>query len=134
MVCLLSSVGSAAPDPLKYIGVPAVPPQAFGYAHFSDLPMYAFQRRLYQVPAGNNESSLFHVEPTEIPSQAAASGSQTDTQTDRFSKGGHNYYNGRDLEGFRRITNRLDAAGFPGSEKWREKFRKSVKNQEVTTQ
>ncbi|TEB33396.1 hypothetical protein FA13DRAFT_151455 [Coprinellus micaceus] len=70
MVCLLSSVGSAAPDPLKYIGVPAVPPQAFGYAHFSDLPMYAFQRRLYQVPAGNKESSLFHVEPTEIPSPA----------------------------------------------------------------
>ena len=92
--------------------------------------MYAFQRALYVIPEGFKEFSLFYVESPEGTSDEALS--DPDPQANRFPKGGHNYYNGRDLEGFRRTTDRLASAGFPGGQDWREKFWKGEKKPEVT--
>ncbi|KAJ2919390.1 hypothetical protein MD484_g1033, partial [Candolleomyces efflorescens] len=149
-------------------GVPAVPPRAVGYRHFCKKPFYAFRRKLYQVPEGQAEFSLFRVHdglpganPDKPNDSAAASsavqvnadvdgstirspiskgdyetpadwvevapGTRTtagDTPNSRnsFPRGGHNYYNGRDLEAFRRTTDHLHAAKFPGA-KWEERLR-----------
>ncbi|KAJ3526776.1 hypothetical protein NMY22_g10033 [Coprinellus aureogranulatus] len=103
-------------------GIPAVPPYSLGYAHFCSKPLYAFQRKLYQVPDGQSESSLFRVQPQQTATDGPQS--QSDAQTNTFPRGGHNYYNGRDLEGFRRITDRLVDAGFPSDAEWAIRLRK----------
>lgn len=57
--------------------------------------------------------------------------SDPNAQANRFPKGGHNYYNGRDLEALRRTTDRLASAGFPGNPKWKENFWKGEKERKV---
>jgi hypothetical protein len=158
-------------------GVPAVPPRAVGYLHFCDDPFYAFRRKLYRVPKGQKEFSLFRVDgglsgatPDKPLGDPVSTSSPPKTNVDvdgstirspkskdgsdvpadwmevrisktpkpgfkhpsnaggtakarnSFPRGGHNYYNGRDLEAFRRTTDRLHAANFPGAN-WKERFR-----------
>ncbi|KAJ2933370.1 hypothetical protein H1R20_g3720, partial [Candolleomyces eurysporus] len=163
-------------------GVPAVPPRALGYAHFCDRPLYAFRRKLYRVPEGQSEFSLFRVSATggasggnpdkpndptsasaplqtnadvdgsiirspiskdgsgmpgdwiEVATSQAAqpalkppcTGADIASPKNSFPRGGHNYYSGRDLEAFRRMTDRLHAANFPEAN-WEARFREGKK-------
>ncbi|KAF8724887.1 hypothetical protein AX14_008516 [Amanita brunnescens Koide BX004] len=70
-------------------GIPAVPPRSMGYRHFCQAPLFTGGGKLYRIPANNKSQVMFH--PPE------------DTMK-LFPMGGHNYYNGRDLESFRRRT------------------------------
>jgi len=123
-------------DPFHFMcltGVPAVPPRGMGYAHFCDTPLYAYKRQLYNVPEGQSEFSIFKVveqsresnTDADIPSASPATESVPSSRaanTNSFPKGGHNYYNGRDLEGFRRLTGKLKKAGFP-QEGWQSRLK-----------
>ncbi|KAJ7051146.1 Alpha/Beta hydrolase protein [Mycena amicta] len=86
-------------------GVPALPPKAFGYRHFVERPYYHEHGRLYRVPADLKEYSLFHCDAAPSSSLSSTSSlfspsaSSTDSEpTPLHPRGGHNYYNGRDME------------------------------------
>ncbi|EGO00311.1 hypothetical protein SERLA73DRAFT_180832 [Serpula lacrymans var. lacrymans S7.3] len=66
-------------------GVPSLPPLKLGYRHFSQNPLYYVHGRLYHIPESESECALFdsHSEIKDIPTHP---------------RGGHNYYNGRDME------------------------------------
>jgi len=76
-------------------GIPAIPPPALGYRHFCLAPLYSAGGRLYQPPSPNDSQAMFF--PPENDMQI-------------FPMGGHNYYNGRDLEFFRKQTGWLALA------------------------
>lgn len=93
-------------------GVPALPPAFMGYRHFCPTPIYTVGGKLYQTPASECEHALFHV----------ASDEENKEKIFLFPKGGHNYYNGRDLERFSRRINWLDKAR-PMESGWDERYR-----------
>lgn len=95
-------------------GVPAIPPYLVGYRHFCRTPLYTSYGKLYMTPASESEHALFNV---DRDSEA--------TEPLLFPRGGHNYYNGRDLEKFsRRIKWLLEAK--PNEEGWEDRYRAIV--------
>jgi len=91
-------------------GVPALPLYISGYRHFTKEPLYLAEDRLYRVPMIESEHTLFH-----------ASRDEKEIEAPNFPLGGHNYYNGRDLERFTRRTTWLDKA-IPGTDGWQERY------------
>ncbi|KAF9528622.1 Alpha/Beta hydrolase protein, partial [Crepidotus variabilis] len=92
-------------------GVPALPPFTIGYRHFCLEPIYTIEGKLFRTPASDCEHALFHVQ-SEL---------QTMENLRVFPKGGHNYYNGRDLERFARRINWLDKSK-PSEEGWEDRY------------
>ncbi|KAG8761346.1 hypothetical protein FRC14_004751 [Serendipita sp. 396] len=80
-------------------GIPAAPPIKFGYVHLCERPFYLYHGRLYYVPDGEYEHTLFTVEEAD-PQR------ETDFHPPLFPKGGHNYYGSRDME---RLQRRMKA-------------------------
>jgi hypothetical protein len=70
-------------------GVPSLPPASLGYQHFTERPLYFYHGLLFHVPATENEHGLFDVAEDALDT----------TRTWEHPRGGHNYYNGRDMEG-----------------------------------
>ncbi|KAF9568263.1 alpha/beta-hydrolase [Agrocybe pediades] len=97
-------------------GVPALPPVWFGYRHFCKEPIYTTGGKLYRIPATESEHALFRV----------ISDNETDGKPYFFPKGGHNYYNRRDLERFARRINWLDRAR-PDEPGWEERYDEIMK-------
>ncbi|KAJ7032012.1 Alpha/Beta hydrolase protein [Mycena alexandri] len=98
-------------------GVPSLPPQAFGYRHYAESPFYFVHGRLYQVPPASREYALFHVTPDL----------EDENVLPDHPRGGHNYYNGRDMEKFARRILWLDKAmKMEGDEDWKERYRAQV--------
>lgn len=96
-------------------GVPALPLQSLGYRHFSRAPLYFTEGRLYHVPESESEPSIFKVD-----------GSKDDTRPRLMDhpKGGHLYYNGRDME---RTIRRLGWSDVKlGEAGWEERYRKRL--------
>lgn len=75
----------------KTIGVPAIPLQTMGFHHFTNTPLYFANGCLYHIPESQFEYSLFAIEGTENPEHSARI-------SQIHPKGGHNYYNLRDME------------------------------------
>ncbi|KAF5310571.1 hypothetical protein D9619_008193 [Psilocybe cf. subviscida] len=90
-------------------GVPALPPARMGFRHFCTEPIYTVGGRLYKTPPTESEHALFRVQASE--------------KVSLFPKGGHNYYNGRDLERFTRRISWL-ASSRPFDDGWEERYRK----------
>lgn len=95
---------------MNSLGVPALPPHIFGYRHYAREPLYLVEDRLYRVPAVEAEHTLFHVSLNE-----------DETRPPAYPLGGHNYYNGRDLE---KLTRRISWLGMatPSKEGWEERY------------
>ncbi|KAJ6582923.1 Alpha/Beta hydrolase protein [Mycena vulgaris] len=81
-------------------GVPSLPPLTFGYRHYAQSPLYFVHGRLYRVPLASREYALFHV----------TSDLEDEKVLPEHPRGGHNYYNGRDMEKFARRIGWLDKA------------------------
>lgn len=69
-------------------GVPALPPASFGYRHFTEEPLYFCHGVLFCVPASEIEHGIFDVSPEAMDANMSP----------EHPRGGHNYYNSRDLE------------------------------------
>lgn len=95
-------------------GVPALPLACLGYRHFCKEPLYTAGGVLYNTPAAESEYSLFHV-------MDDSEGGDYDGHAPIFPLGGHNYYNGRDLERFIRRTSWLFQAK-PMEEDWEDRY------------
>ncbi|KIY71656.1 alpha/beta-hydrolase [Cylindrobasidium torrendii FP15055 ss-10] len=93
-------------------GVPSLPMRTLGFRHFAERPYYLLHGQLYSVPASECEFALFRADPPPSP----------DKPVD-FPRGGHNYYNGRDMEQVARRLIWLDKA-MGGKTDWVEKYRK----------
>lgn len=93
-------------------GIPALPPASLGYRHFCKEPLYTLGGVLYNTPVTELEHSLFHV---------MDEGGDYDGHAQIFPLGGHNYYNGRDLERFIRRTGWLVEAK-PMEEDWEDRY------------
>ncbi|KAF8815114.1 alpha/beta-hydrolase [Phlegmacium glaucopus] len=93
-------------------GVPALPPARLGYRHFCKEPLYTVGGVLYNIPATESEHSLFHV---------MDEGNNREGSAPLFPLGGHNYYNGRELERFARRINWLIQAK-PMEEGWEDRY------------
>ncbi|KAK7044856.1 triacylglycerol lipase [Favolaschia claudopus] len=96
-------------------GVPSLPPLSFGYRHYARAPFYFLHGRLYQVPEEHREHGLFHVNEAE----------EDDHVVPQHPRGGHNYYNGRDMEKFARRAIWLEEA-LRGEGDWKERYRAKV--------
>ena len=92
---LFSSMQSGCSDPFDPQGIPAVPPRSMGYRHFCRAPLFTGGGKLYRIPTNNQSQVMFY--PPE-------------NMMKLFPMGGHNYYNRRDLESFRRRTSWLAEA------------------------
>ena len=96
-----------------YLGVPSVPPRWLGYAHFASSPIYLYREKLYRIPPSQAEYTNFTVlSPPEESSD--------------YPLGGHNYYNGRDMESLQRSMGVARESGFGGEGRWEEKFLKRI--------
>lgn len=69
--------------------MPALPPARFGYRHFAANPLYFYHGRLFHVPEAENEHGIFTV----------AEDALDPSRSPDHPRGGHNYYNSRNLEG-----------------------------------
>uniref|UniRef100_A0A8H7XZ06 Fungal lipase-type domain-containing protein n=1 Tax=Psilocybe cubensis TaxID=181762 RepID=A0A8H7XZ06_PSICU len=98
-------------------GVPALPPTRFGYRHFCQEPFYLVGGKLYRTPSTEAEHALFRVESDNNDDQ---------NKFILFPKGGHNYYNGRDLEKFSRRMNWL-IQSIPTQDGWEERYAEIAK-------
>ena len=73
-------------------GVPSLPPATLGYRHFAANPLYFYHGQLFHVPASENEHGVFSIAEEALDV----------TRPPNHPRGGHNYYNNRDLEGMAR--------------------------------
>jgi len=94
-------------------GIPALPPFRLGFRHFSSNPMYLDGQLLYYVPESESEHTLFDVALPE----------SNEEDTVLFPKGGHNYYNLRDLEMLIRRLGWLTGSK-PDKSSWEDRYRK----------
>jgi len=90
----------------------------FGYRHFTPTPLYFVRGRLYHVPATESEYARFLVSPD----------SEDHEQIPEHPRGGHNYYNGRDLEKFARRMGWLDKV--VSERDWEEQYKAHVAKHE----
>ncbi|KAJ7143817.1 Alpha/Beta hydrolase protein [Mycena epipterygia] len=93
-------------------GVPSLPPLTFGYRHFAQSPLYFLHGRLYRIPPASREYALFHVSP-EL---------EDENDLPEHPRGGHNYYNGRDMEKYARRFRWLDKVMKKEGD-WKELYR-----------
>lgn len=104
-------------------GVPALPPSYVGYRHLCRSPIYLVKDRLYRVPESEMEHALFHT---------TADDATEPMRSPQFPLGGHNYYNGRDME---KLTRRMEwvskmMAGNTSWDQWEDLYRRKVELQE----
>lgn len=92
-------------------GVPALPPASFGYRHFAAEPMYFHHGALFWVPASENEHGVFDVSEAALDANTSP----------RYPRGGHNYYNSRDLEKLSRRMGWVQRMMAGGTE-WESKY------------
>jgi len=92
-------------------GVPSLPPVSFGYRHFTESPLYFYHGRLFHVPPPENEHGLFEVAKDALDK----------TEPPVYPRGGHNYYNSRDMEGIARRMRWIEKIIEEG-EDWEEKY------------
>jgi hypothetical protein len=97
------------------IGVPSLPPLSFGYRHYAQSPFYFVHGRLYQIPTESREYALFHVTPDL----------EGEDSVPDHPRGGHNYYNGRDMEKVARRIIWLGAAMKKEGD-WKDRYRAKV--------
>lgn len=81
-------------------GVPALPPKRFGFRHVINSFLYLHHGCLYNTPPEEVERTFFQVEHDEDTYQS---------HPPEYPLGGHNYYNGRDMEKLVRRMQWLDA-------------------------
>ncbi|KAF9785873.1 Alpha/Beta hydrolase protein [Thelephora terrestris] len=67
-------------------GVPMLPPVKTGYVHHTTNPLFLRNDQLFRIPDSEKEYGSFDVPTIE------------DAPSPLYPKGGHNYYNGRELE------------------------------------
>jgi hypothetical protein len=107
------------------LGVPAIPPRSLGYRHFARTPLYFTQGRLYHIPASESEYSIFKVDDSNPKDD-------TRPRLTDHPKGGHLYYNGRDMERTIRRLGWLDLTT-SGEVGWEERYkRRLIQNQNET--
>ncbi|TFL03753.1 alpha/beta-hydrolase [Pterulicium gracile] len=99
-------------------GVAALPPLWTGYRHLCRIPLYFTHNTVFCIPESDRDFGLFNAIP---PEGAVAT---------EHPKGGHNYYNGRDMERGARRMALLDTAVKAGKEGWEERYRVTVKRVE----
>ena len=87
----------------------SLPPQFLGYHHFAQAPLYLEKGCLYHVPPSESEAAFFNV---IVDTQE-----QEQRQFLDHPRGGHNYYNGRDMERVLR-TMRLLVSTSSGKPDW----------------
>lgn len=85
----------------------------FGYRHFTTNPVYFCHGRLFHIPPSESEHGVFDVE------EDASWGDQPPPHP----RGGHNYYNGRDLEAMsRRMQWIEEMMGGDTEKEWESKY------------
>ncbi|KAI0033151.1 Alpha/Beta hydrolase protein [Vararia minispora EC-137] len=102
-------------------GVPAIPPASLGYRHFCREPLYFVHGKLYRIPSSEREHALFDIEPV------------ADVEAPLHPRGGHNYYNGRNMENaFRRLQFLGDIIE-KRSDGWEDRYLKRVRKRHFHT-
>ena len=77
------------------LGVPMLPPLTIGYVHHTTNPLFLRDDRLFKIPDSEKECGSYDTPSVE------------DAPPPLHPKGGHNYYNGRELEKLARRADTL---------------------------
>jgi hypothetical protein len=121
------------------LGVPSLPPKAFGFRHLVLNGLYLHQGRLYHTPSSESEFCLFHVS-TEDDGKGTRAVYPLGMTTSPYcifshpliSLGGHNYY-WRDMEKFVRRMEWVGSLMKESSLKecgWEDRYRTRVAKRE----
>jgi len=73
-----------------HLGVTSIPPQCLGYYRFARTPLYFVEGCLYYTPPSESEGDFFQVR--------ADTTENAHRRVLQHPRGGHNYYNNRDME------------------------------------
>ena len=95
-------------------GVPMLPLMTFGYVHHTTNPLFLRHDRLFRIPDSEKEYGSFDIPPVEDASPAL------------HPKGGHNYYNGRELEKLARRVDILSRLMKDEDDQWVESYVEEV--------
>lgn len=101
-------------------GATMVPPTVLGYTHFAQEPYFFVNNRLYKIPPSEFEWAVFKVKHGE------------NAPENRHPKGGHNYYNSRDMEKLLREMKSLDLST-TGPQGWEARYRQRLQKQPRTS-
>lgn len=93
-------------------GCPALPPATFGYRHFTAEPLYFYHGVLFRIPASESEHGIFDVHAEAMDASVSPA----------YPRGGHNYYNGRDLERFARRMGWTQELVLAGESEWETRY------------
>ena len=101
-------------DPSFLVGVPMLPLMKTGYVHHTTNPLFLRNDQLFRIPDSEKEYGSF-----DIPVIDGA-------PPPLHPKGGHNYYNGRDLEKLARRTDSLSRLMKDGDDSWVKSYVEEV--------
>lgn len=96
------------------IGVPMLPLMKTGYVHHTTNPLFLRNDRLFRIPDGEKEYGSFDIPPIE------------GAPPPLYPEGGHNYYNGRELERLARRVNALSRLMRDEDDLWVESYVEEV--------
>lgn len=104
---------------LKYnslflVGIPMLPLMKTGYVHHTTNALFLRNDRLFRIPDSEKEYGSFDIPLAD------------DTPPPLHPKGGHNYYNGRDLEKLARRANALIKLMKDEDDLWVESYMEEV--------
>jgi len=96
------------------LGVPMLPPMKTGYVHHTMNPLFLRNDRLFRIPESEKEYGSFDTPTVE------------DAPPPLHPKGGHNYYNGRELEKLARRADTLMKLMKDEDELWVESYLEEI--------
>ena len=96
------------------VGVPMLPLVKIGYVHHTTNPLFLRNDRLFIIPDSEKDYGSFGIPPTD------------DAPPPLHPKGGHNYYNGRELEKLARRVDTLNKLMKDEDNLWVESYVKEV--------
>lgn len=94
-----------------------MPPYELGFHHCTKRPIYFYNARLFHIPESEREFGQFDV---------AMSDEDMEKMPPLHPKGGHNYYNGSDMEKMVRRMEWLQKTVKKGDDQWMDLYRKQV--------
>jgi len=119
-------------------GVHTLPPYSLGFRHLTDSPLYFYHGRLYRIPPSEQEHGAFTVEsdsphdrkaePADSSPRLTGASPSPGKHLDHsiaWPRGGHNYYNDRDMENIQRRMRWLDLT-LHGEAGWQERYLKKL--------
>lgn len=109
-------------------GVHTLPPCALGFRHLTESPLYFYHGRLYRIRPSECEYGAFTMNIQDFSKGEASPEPSLGKRLEHVAwpRGGHNYYNDRDMEKVLRRMGWLDLT-LHGEAGWKDRYMAKLK-------